>query len=258
MAKSTRPTPTAGPTPNATPKPIEKEDPRTVNDEVHELLEATETAILDLLASSRMSLKRAIVSATFKRLKYHFRTGYTNPLNNERKKFEPITPAPLEEKDQKGVKTIQSEELQREVVAIYDSFLDRETDELLSSLDEIQIRAVAIRAHMSHVTERNPERITPAFIEEIKAAIRTVSANKAITTDPAKVTRDEYARIDAALKGITDRKEGIEKALEDKTLTVEKKKALSAELVQLTVEEGTLYETLDKLSEAIGDGGNQD
>jgi hypothetical protein len=81
----------------------------------------------------------------------------------------PVTPTPAIE-----IKTTQEIELQELRVQrdeVYNKFLTAQTDDLLDSLDELVIRAVAKRAGLP-VTETNPKRVDAKFIDRIKAAIK--------------------------------------------------------------------------------------
>lgn len=55
---------------------------------------------------------------------------------------------------------------------LYAEFLNLDTDQILDRYPEITIRDAALIAGTVYVDERNPKRITAAFVEEVKAAMR--------------------------------------------------------------------------------------
>lgn len=62
------------------------------------------------------------------------------------------------------------ERIKQEVTDAYEGFLDRDSAEIIDSVEELIIRGVAKRAGMS-VDANTPEKITVPFIDEIKEAI---------------------------------------------------------------------------------------
>lgn len=86
------------------------------------------------------------------------------PIQVERREPE-AAPAVVNEKE------VFRNELRKTRDAVWETFLDRPSDELLDSVDDIVLRAVAIKAGIP-VTEENPDRLTIAFIDEIKQKIK--------------------------------------------------------------------------------------
>jgi hypothetical protein len=89
------------------------------------------------------------------------------------KKFGPIKMEPrpaLPENEIKSAAAMEADQLRHEVDEIFPDFPHRDPAELLDSLTEMQVRAVAKRAGIK-VTEEDPERITLAFVKEIQQKI---------------------------------------------------------------------------------------
>jgi antitoxin component of RelBE/YafQ-DinJ toxin-antitoxin module len=66
---------------------------------------------------------------------------------------------------------VEQKELELKVSELYPRFLTTESDHLLDSLNDIEIRGVAKKAGLP-VTETNPKKIDVTFINQIKDAIR--------------------------------------------------------------------------------------
>lgn len=106
----------------------------------------------------------------------------------------PITPTPAIEI--KTTQEIQVNELRIQRDEVYNRFIVTPTDDLLDSLDEMIIRAVAKRAGLP-VTETNPKKITAKYVEQIKAAIQKNMdiAAKGSAGDPGE-TEESYGTDD--------------------------------------------------------------
>jgi hypothetical protein len=77
-------------------------------------------------------------------------------------------------------------ELRLKADELYPRFLVTPSDNLLDSVSDIEIRAVAKRAGLP-VTETNPQRITVAYIDQIKKAIQQHNVGKEISDDTISV-----------------------------------------------------------------------
>lgn len=243
MAKTAKP---SAPAANDAALSQDTQSPQDINALVYEELETAKQNCLAILNGTRFSLKQGIINVSLSRLQHRFRSPATHREGSARRVFGPITPGPVAEKDQKGATAIASDELRHEVDGIYPGFAERETDDLIGSLEELQIRGVAKRAGLQ-VTETKPERITTAFIEEIKQAIRAKEQNRKLVSDPAGVAKEAREKIEAEIDDITVKRTAVEKALEDKTLDADKIKALRDQVALLTEQEGELYGKLDDL-----------
>lgn len=90
-----------------------------------------------------------------------------------RKKFGPIVmekKAPEPQQEVKSAAAMEADQLKAEIDEILPDFPNRDAAELLDALTEMQIRGIARRAGIK-VTEEEPETITLAFVEQIKAKI---------------------------------------------------------------------------------------
>ena len=94
------------------------------------------------------------------------------------------------------------EVLKEKVEGAYEEFLTKGTDAILSNMDETVIRGVAKMAGLK-VTTKEPEKISSAFIEEVKEAIQSKSAAVKITAAREAVQERETAR-DAAEAKVTE------------------------------------------------------
>jgi hypothetical protein len=236
--------------------PSEELSPREINQQVIDIIEQSEQDILLLLDGSAYSLHKAVVSATLSRLKFRFRIPGQSIKGHERKKFDPIIPRNLNDHEKIAPVTLATQELDQEVNAIYDGFAERETDELIDSLTDLQIRGVAKAAGLE-VTETKPSHMTPSFVEEIKAAIVKKQQTKALVSDPGQVL---ISKIEATEKEVADlaaQKSVVEQALEKETDPVKKEK-LSLRLSGLTEKETALYSELEQLNNALTDAPDQD
>lgn len=88
------------------------------------------------------------------------------------------------------------EALKKQATEAYDTFLDRDSNVILESVDDLIIRAVAKKAGMD-VTSTNPEKITVEFIESIKEAISN-TINKIVELQQAtnEKTGKEFTEAD--------------------------------------------------------------
>lgn len=75
------------------------------------------------------------------------------------------------------VEDVELAELRLKADELYPKFLSASSDHLLDSVSDIEIRAVAKKAGLP-VTETNPDRITTAYIDQIKTAIQQQNAGK--------------------------------------------------------------------------------
>lgn len=79
---------------------------------------------------------------------------------------------------------VEGKELQIKVDEVYPKFLITESDHLIDSLTELEIRGVAKKAGLP-VTDTEPKTINTGFIDEIKEAIRLkLSPNPNLIDDP--------------------------------------------------------------------------
>jgi hypothetical protein len=251
MSKASKP-----PKPPVTPLPESnseetKKDPVSVNSQVIEILEGSRDAILELLKGTAYSLRSAVVLTSFNRMIMQFRVPGQAIQGHVRKKFPPLTPAPVKPGEQRSPATLVGEELSLEVNAIYEGFTERENDEIIDSLTDLQIRGVAKKAGME-VTETKPERLTNSFIDEIKESIKKKAASQALIENPRKVLIDKIEATEKQVADIADQKVIVEKALERETDPV-KKENHQKRLSDLTEKESSLYSELEQLNNELLD-----
>ncbi len=139
--------------------------------------------------------------------------GIKREAQTERKKFGEIKreeqATPQESTPVKTPMELEAQKLQEEVDLIYPDFINRQTDELLDTLTDMQLRAVAKKAGLP-VTETNPDRIDNAYIDQIKGlmkAQRELVAN----TEVAQLTDPALQELNLQLQDNIQKKEQLEK-----------------------------------------------
>jgi hypothetical protein len=222
----------------------------TVQQMVYNLLSETQDQLNEILSDQRHSLLKSTVNGALNKLKARFRTGsQANTTNNFRKTFAPLSAAAPQEGDIKSPAALEGDEISKEIVAIYDSFPFREVDEILDSVDETRIRAVAKKAGLQ-VTETDPEKINSAFILQIKEAMVKKAEQTTLVNDPKQTVVNELAKTKERLDKLATEKAGIEEALADEKLHHKKKASLTKRLEILTTEETNLFQRHDELTQA--------
>lgn len=91
----------------------------------------------------------------------------TNPISNQTDFLTKDTPAP-------NVKTalqLAAEELKEKVTELYPKFLEIETEAIIDTYSDLEIRGVAKEAGLP-VTETNPKNADAKFVQQIKDAIK--------------------------------------------------------------------------------------
>jgi hypothetical protein len=250
MATTKRSAPPSG----APADKAEKE--KSVNELMADLFDDTIEQAKTILTDSRYSLHRATVINHLTRLKYRFHSVGSGNGKPTRTQFGPIVPRKAEDSEVKAPSVIAGEELAQEVNAIYDGFSERENDELLDSLTDLQIRGVAKKAGLE-VTQTKPEHITSAYIDQIKAAIVKKAAAILVSSNPGGALQKELADTEAQIDQVTTEKEAIIKAINVESDAAKKEK-LQKQLVELTTTEGELYLKLDQINSALQENGNKD
>lgn len=91
-------------------------------------------------------------------------------------------PADVNKPFQQTPADVELAELRLKADELYPRFLGVSSDDLLDSVSDIEIRAVAKRAGLP-VTETTPDRITTEYIDQIKAAIREQNNFKEVDED---------------------------------------------------------------------------
>lgn len=84
-------------------------------------------------------------------------------------------PSDVNKPFQQTVEDVELAQLRLKADELYPKFLATSSDQLLDSVSDIEIRAVAKKAGLP-VTETNPARITTEYIDKIKAAIQAQNA----------------------------------------------------------------------------------
>jgi hypothetical protein len=230
----------------------------TVQQMVYNLLSETQDQLNEILSDQRHSFLKSTVNGALNKLKARFRTGsQANTTNNFRKTFAPLVAAAPEEGDIKSPAALEGDEIAKEIAAIYESFPYREVDEILDSVDETRIRAVAKKAGLQ-VTETEPEKINTAFIVQIKEAMVKKAELTTLVNDPKQTVADELTKTNERLDKLATERAGIEKALSAQGLHHKKKASLTKRLEILTAEETNLFQKRDELTQALEGDGSED
>lgn len=220
--------------------------------QAYEKLDETRETIGNLLSDPKFSAFKNMAAASLTNLSNHFRSRSGSGLiDTARRKFEPLTPGTKEAtgevvEDLKTPAQLEGEQLNADVSALYEGFADRDTSEILDSVDETQLRGVAIMAGMP-VTETQPDKLDVAFVEEVKQAIQTQVANKALTDNPDAVAQDEVKAINEELKQVEKEKAEVEKSI-SRARSAERKAELQAKVDEYNARQTELNAKLESLN----------
>lgn len=72
----------------------------------------------------------------------------------------------------------QVNQLKDQIEVAFKSFPDTDSEQILSTVDEVVIRGVAKKAGVKGISKDNPKEITVVFIDEVKETIKKSSENK--------------------------------------------------------------------------------
>lgn len=223
---------------------------------VIDLLDKTREEVEQLLSAKEHTLFKTRVVSDLKKQCNFLRARSGMPLlGDTRKRFGPI---PLEEKPAEesvqlpSTKALEAEELQKEVNAVYEGFVERENDDILDSVSDLVIRGVAKKAGMQ-VSQTEPEKLNAAFVDQIKEAIKEKAKTDTLIDDPKKALQEEYDKLKAEADQVAEEKATLLKEI-DNAKVGKDRKSLEVKLQTLEAREAQLIESLIVLEEKLDDG----